>query len=54
MDEQLADPETYKDSGKIRELTTRKSELEGKLEATFDAWMSAQSELDEAMSQFEA
>ena len=41
VDEQLADPETYKDSGKIRELTTRKSELEGKLEATFDAWMSA-------------
>ena len=54
VDEQLADPETYKDSGKIRELTTRKSELEDKLEATFDAWMSAQSELDEAMSQFEA
>ncbi|MBR4984593.1 MAG: ABC-F family ATP-binding cassette domain-containing protein, partial [Proteobacteria bacterium] len=54
VDEQLADPETYKDSAKIRELTMRKSDLETRLETAFEAWMTAQSELDEAMSQFEA
>ena len=51
-DAALSDPETYKDSAKIRTLTTSKAKAESDLETTMDEWMEAQSELEEAMKAF--
>ena len=50
---ELSDPQTYQDSARIKDLTTRKSRAEESLEQTFEAWAEAQSELDEAMKAFE-
>ena len=53
IDNQLANPETYKDSSKIKDLTMTKSTLQTELDQTFEAWMNAQAELDDVMKGFE-
>ena len=53
IDEALADPETYKNSARIKELTTTKAAAQTELDATLEDWMMAQAELDEALAAFE-
>ena len=53
IDEALADPETYKNSARIKELTTSKAAAQTELDATLEDWMMAQAELDEALAAFE-
>ena len=53
MDAELALPETYKNSARIKELSIAKSTAEKELEEVMEAWMMAQEELDEAMKAFE-
>ena len=52
IDLQLADPETYKDSAKIKSLNCAKNQTAQNLETAMDAWMNAQAELDEAAAAF--
>lgn len=52
-DDALADPETYKNSAKIREITTQKSAAQRELDGVMEQWMEAQAELDDAMAQFQ-
>lgn len=52
-DSALADPETYKDSAKIKSLTVEKARLQSALDEAFEQWMAAQGELDEALSAFQ-
>ncbi|MBQ4359717.1 MAG: ABC-F family ATP-binding cassette domain-containing protein, partial [Proteobacteria bacterium] len=42
IDKQLADPETYKESNKIKTLTMTKSTLQAELDQAFEDWMTAQ------------
>ena len=53
IDAQLAIPETYKDSAKIRELTTSKAATQKLLDDTLENWMLAQAELDDALAKFQ-
>ncbi|MBO4351396.1 MAG: ABC-F family ATP-binding cassette domain-containing protein, partial [Proteobacteria bacterium] len=53
MDAELALPETYKNSTRIKELSIAKSTAEKELEEVMEDWMMAQEELDEAMKAFE-
>ncbi len=52
IDLQLADPETYKDSAKIKSLNCAKNQTAQTLETAMEAWMNAQAELDEASAAF--
>ncbi len=51
-DEGLSDPETYKSPDKIKALTTQKAAAQNELDEVMEAWMLAQSELEEAMKAF--
>ena len=53
IDEQLADPETYKNSDKIKDLNRAKSQVSQALESALEAWMQAQTELDDAVAAFQ-
>lgn len=53
IDDALADPETYKNSSRIKELTTGKSAAQTELDDVMEQWLEAQAELEEAMKQFE-
>ena len=53
IDEQLANPETYKDSAKIKDLNCSKTQTAQTLETTIEAWMQAQADLDEAVAAFQ-
>lgn len=49
IDETLANPETYKDSAKIKTLTSKKAQSSEELEAAMEQWMEAQAELDRVL-----
>ena len=51
-DDAPADPETDKNSGKIKEITTQKAAAQRELDDVMEQWMEAQAELDEAMKAF--
>lgn len=52
-DDLLSDPETYKNSSRIKELTTSKAAAQKELDDVMEQWMEAQMELEEAMQAFE-
>ena len=52
FDDALADPETYKNSARIKEITTQKAAAQRELDDVMEQWMEAQAELDEAMKAF--
>ena len=53
IDAQLAIPATYKDSAKIRALTTSQAATQKLLDDTLENWMLAQAELDDALAKFQ-
>lgn len=52
IDAELSNPETYKNAERIKTLSVNKAAAQAELEQTFDDWMNAQAELEEALSAF--
>ena len=53
IDEELASPDTYKNSARVKELNITKAALQKELDEVMESWMMAQEALDEAMKAFE-